>query len=92
MLGGMKIGLFGFLVASLLAAVMKGLAWRRAARLEGHGGCVACGSKQLQRDGDINHCGACGYSGRADGGGKLSAKEIGSLYAPTKDPHDGHPW
>ena len=81
----MKVGLLGFLVATLVAAVMKGLAWRRAARLEGHGGCVACGSKQLQRDEDTHHCDACGYSGRADGGGKLSAKEVGSLYAPTRE-------
>lgn len=88
----MKLGLLGFLLASLIAALMKFSARRRAAQLEGHGGCVACGAKNVQRVGDEMHCHECGYRGRADRGGKLSAQEVGALYEPTKDPHDLHPW
>ena len=39
----MKLGILGFLLASLIGAIMKFSARRRAAQLEGHGGCVACG-------------------------------------------------
>ena len=46
----------------------------------------------MQLVGDDQHCLECGYRGRADRGGKLSAQEVGALYEPTKDPHDLQPW
>ncbi|MEN0064672.1 MAG: hypothetical protein AAGA48_21180 [Myxococcota bacterium] len=44
------------------------------------GNCVACGSIEVYQHGDKRICHACGYEGRADGGGPLTRDELRSLY------------
>ncbi len=41
-------------------------------------GCLACGSLDLQTIGERVRCESCGYEGRADRGGTISADEAGA--------------
>jgi protein-arginine kinase activator protein McsA len=41
-------------------------------------GCLACGSTELETIGHRVLCNACGYEGRADQGGEISAREAGA--------------
>lgn len=58
---------------------------RRKAEALDKAGCLSCGSKQLETVGAELHCRACGYVGRADGGGTLTFTELQSLKAPDDD-------
>ena len=65
-------------------------AWRRRQRFiaanEEVAGCVACGSSEVLRapEAATYTCEACGYVGRADGGGVISKDEAGAFV-----PHQG---
>lgn len=62
----------------------------RAGDLNRHSACVACGSAETVvvpgPEGEQRACEACGYVGRADGGGELSAHELGSLHEDDGGP------
>lgn len=49
---------------------------RRARQQESKSGCLACGSTRLALEGERQICQDCGYSGRVDGGGELTAQEL----------------
>lgn len=70
------------LIAAGLSLAMRAYLRRRARALDG--GCVACGSSKVEIDGGALRCRACGYVGRADGGGTLSVDELQSLRAPDE--------
>ncbi|MBA3550430.1 MAG: hypothetical protein H0T76_28475 [Nannocystis sp.] len=73
-------GLYVFL-ALVASAAMTALVRRRARAQEARGGCVACGSQELERVDGLAHCRACGYAGAADGGGALSEDELGAIHS-----------
>jgi hypothetical protein len=76
----MKTKVIVAIIIAAAFAVMKLLARRKAAQDDARGGCVVCGSLNLAASGDAKACLDCGYEGRADGGGALTATEIDSLY------------
>lgn len=74
--------LFGLL--ALLATALTARAARQRARLqEARGGCVACGSAEIEARGELRTCRRCGYAGRADGGGKLGEDDLRALQHET---------
>jgi hypothetical protein len=87
----LKIGTLFALLALVIGAVMTALARRRAAQQDALGGCVACGSRELEARGAELVCRRCDYVGRADRGGALSQQEIASLHAPPSG-DDSRPW
>lgn len=45
--------------------------------------CIVCGSEDVARDASTARCRACGYEGRADGGGEFSGSDTHGLFAST---------
>lgn len=66
----------------LVSRVRKQGAMRRVAKAS-ESACIVCGSEDVVRDAETARCRACGYVGRADGGGALSASDALGLYAST---------
>lgn len=73
------------LVGLAITATMSALVRRRVHLAETRGGCVACGSLDLERSPTELRCRGCGYVGAYDRGGALSEDEIRSLYADDRD-------
>ena len=74
----------GLIVAALMYGIYRLRLYEALKRSE-TGGCVACGSKQVVIEGDERRCTECGYAGRADGGGALTANEFdGIITNPRK--------
>ena len=73
----LKLAYLAALVASSVCfAFIRLVIRRRAAKQELLDTCLACGSSRVSVEGSARVCEECGYSGRADGGGKLSAQEL----------------
>lgn len=75
-------------IAAIAALVLRWHAQRRAEQAERAGGCVACGSQRVVVNQTERSCLECGFTGRADGGGKLSAEEIQAMYDHGEDRRD----
>lgn len=73
-----------FAIAGMISFAYRERLRRRAEALD-KAGCLSCGSSELETIGDEVHCRACGYVGRANGGGTLTTNEMASLRAPDKN-------
>jgi hypothetical protein len=65
-------------IAGMISFAYRERLRRRAEALD-KAGCLSCGSNKLETVGAELHCRACGYVGRADGGGTLTVTEMASL-------------
>ena len=75
----------GIYLRQLLFALRQHLTRRKARALDAGEACVACGSTETSvvqgANGEEQRaCHACGYVGRADGGGELTAAELDGLH------------
>ena len=58
---------------------------RKHAQALDKAGCLSCGSHEIEIvDGELR-CRACGYVGRADGGGTLTVAELDALREPDNN-------
>ena len=75
-------------ITAFAAVVWRWQAQRRAEQAERVGGCLACGSQRVVVNQTERSCLECGFTGRADGGGQLSAQEIDAMYDHSQDRRD----
>jgi len=68
------------LMEMLGRAIMSARTHKKAAEDEARGGCLACGATDTETRADTRTCRACGYVGRADGGGQLGPSELDAVY------------
>jgi ribosomal protein L37AE/L43A len=82
-------GLVFVIVAVILTAVgliRKAVAVSRLRRMNAaEPACVACGSSDVERREGVAKCRRCGYEGRADGGGRLSSRDLGDMFDARGD-------
>jgi hypothetical protein len=66
------------------AVITKLMVRRNVARENARSGCIACESPAIRVEGDTVVCERCGYTGKADRGGKLSEKEVREFFTPER--------
>lgn len=60
--------------------IVRVLARRRIDKMEASRACLSCESADVVEQAGIRTCMACGYQGRADGGGKIDHQVIDEIY------------
>jgi hypothetical protein len=60
--------------------IVRVLARRRIDKMEATRACLSCESTDVVEQAGMRTCMACGYQGRADGGGKIDHQVIDEMY------------